>query len=104
MGAIRVGQDVRIYLDAFPYERYGAQVGRVLAVSETTIGPQDGSEFGLGGPVFRIDVEFPGGFSLSDTQLQSLRPGMTVSAEIVRDHATLIDWLIEPLQRAARRL
>ncbi len=56
MGSIRVGQNVRIYLDAFPYERYGAQIGRVLAVSETTVGPR--AEFAPDGPV-RIDVGFP---------------------------------------------
>ena len=103
MGSIRVGQDVRIYLDAFPFERYGAQAGRVLAVSETTIRSQVGEELALAGPVFRIDVELHS-FTLSDSQRESLRPGMTVSGEIVRDHATLIDWLIEPLQGAARRL
>ena len=41
MGAIRVGQEVRVYLDAFPYERHGAQTGRVLALSETTLEGHD---------------------------------------------------------------
>ena len=104
MGAIRVGQEVRVYLDAFPYERHGAQTGRVLALSETTLGSHDAKALAFTGPVFRIDVDFPNGFGLSETQRQSLRPGMTVSAEIVKDHATLVDWLVEPLRGAAQRL
>ena len=104
MGAIRVGQEVRVYLDAFPYERHGAQTGRVLALSETTLEGHDAKALAFTGPVFRIDVDFPNGFGLSETQRQSLRPGMTVSAEIVKDHATLVDWLVEPLRGAAQRL
>ena len=106
MGSIRAGQEVRVYLDAFPYERHGAQSGRVLAVSGTTLGPRDtgASAARSRAPAFRIDVEFPNGFGLSDAQRQTLRPGMTVTADIVRDRATLIDWLIEPLQGVAGRL
>ncbi len=100
MGLVDIGKEVRVYLDAFPYERHGAHAGRVSSISETTVsaGPQGGGEF------FRIEVEFPNGFNLSPAQRQSLRPGMTVSADVVYDYGTLLDWLLEPLRGAVSRL
>ena len=100
MGLVEIGQEVRVYLDAFPYERHGAQAGRVASISETTLGTGGYGDEGF----FRIDVEFPHGFNLSAAQRQSLRPGMTVSADLVRDYGTLLDWLLEPMRGAASRL
>ena len=105
MGFVEPGQEVRIYLDAFPYERHGAQSGRVSSVSATAL-TQGESPMGhtQAGAHYRVDVEFPDGFTLSPPQLQALRPGMTVTADMVRDYGTLLDWIMEPLQGAARRL
>ena len=105
IGAIETGQAVRVYLDAFPYERHGAQQGKVLSISETTLEEkQRPTATSASAAVFQIDVEFPNGFSLSPAQQRSLRPGMTVSADLVRDYGTLVDWLLEPLRGAAKRL
>ena len=105
MGFVEPGQEVRIYLDAFPYERHGAQSGRVSSVSATAL-TQGESLMGhtQAGAHYRVDVEFPDGFTLSPLQLQALRPGMTVTADLVRDYGTLLDWIMEPLRGTARRL
>ncbi len=105
MGSMEVGQEVRVYLDAFPYERHGAHSGRVSSISETTLGHgAHGDAERAGREFFRIDVEFPDGFNLSPSQRQSLRPGMVVSADIVHDYGTVVDWLFEPLRGAVSRL
>lgn len=105
MGFVAPGQEVRIYLDAFPYERHGAQAGLVKFISETAIEPNEWmASRGMGGPAYRIDVALPNGFALPPAQLQALRPGMTVAADLVRDYGTLVDWLLEPLQGAVKRL
>ena len=105
MGFIEPGQEVRVYLDAFPYERYGAQFARVLSVSETALDPGEAQWNPIqGGAIYRIDVEFPDGFTLPSGQLHSLRPGMTLTADLVRDHGTLADWMLEPLHGTVRRL
>ena len=105
MGFVEPGQEVRVYLDAFPYERHGAQSGRVSLVSATAL-TQGEAPMGQiqGGAHYRVDVDFPHGFALSPVQMQALRPGMTVTADLVRDYGTLVDWIMEPLQGAARRL
>ena len=105
MGFIEPGQSVRVYLDAFPYERYGAQAGRVKSISNTTLAPteMDATSM-LTGPVYRVDVAFPDGFNLPPEHRNALRPGMTLSADLIRDYGTLMDWMLEPLQGAVRRL
>ena len=105
MGFVESGQEVRVFLDAFPYERHGAQSARVSSVSATALtqGEEPVARTQVGAH-YRVDVEFPNGFTLSPVQTQALRPGMSVSADLVRDYGTLVDWIMEPLQGAARRL
>ncbi len=105
MGMVEVGQDVRVYLDAFPHERHGAQAGRVSAVSESTLAPGEapfGHDPAL--PLFQVDVAFPNGFDLTPEQVGALRPGMTVTADLVRDRRTLVDWVLEPVRGTVGRL
>ena len=104
MGTIALGQEVRVYLDAYPYERHGAQKGLVKSVSETVLTPMETSAQGVTNAAFRIDVAFPEGFNLSETQRRALRPGMTVTADLVNGRGTVIDWLIDPLRGAAARI
>ena len=105
MAMIEVGQEVRVYLDAFPHESHGAQAGRVAAVSESTLAPDEvpfGHDPGL--PLFQVDVTFPNGFNLEPEHTSALRPGMTVTADLVRDRGTLIDWVLEPARNTVGRL
>lgn len=109
MGYVEPGQQVKVYLDAFPYQRHGAQTGRVLAIFETTLqsGESDMvNSLGIAAaePVFQIDVEFPDGFQLEPRQQSNLRPGMTLKADLVINRRTLLEWVLEPLQGAVRRL
>lgn len=100
MGVVEVGQPVRIYLDAFPYERHGAQVGRVVLVSASTLAPE---ETPTGAATFQIDVDFPEGFDLDPVHQAALRPGMTVAADLLGSRGTLLDWALEPLHAAAEQ-
>ena len=74
------------------------------SVSETVLTPMDTSAQGVPNAAFRIDVAFPEGFNLSETQRRGLRPGMTVTADLVNGRSTVIDWLIDPLRGAAARI
>ena len=99
MGALEVGQAVRVYLDAFPHERHGAQPGTVVAIFET---PRE--TVADGQPMFRVDVTFADGWKLDADRQRALRPGMTLSADLITSRSTLLDWALEPLRRVAQRL
>ena len=108
MGFVKIGQLVRLYIDAFPYERYGARIGEVLAISETTLAPGETgmahAAGALGEPIFHIDVGLANGVITPLPMDGQLRPGMLVEAELVRDYGTLVDWAMVPLRGAAHRL
>ena len=105
MGFLEAGHEVRVYLDAFPYERHGAQSARVNSISATALTPgEEPAALTQVGAHYRVEVEFPDGFTLPPAQALALRPGMTVTADLVRDYGTLVDWMMEPLRGTARRL
>lgn len=103
MGFAKVGTDVRVFVDAFPYERYGAQHGVVKSISETTVRPSDTLGMAPRSAMYQVDVSFPEGFSPTIRD-EALRPGMTVSADLVRDYSSLAGWLFEPIRATAERL
>jgi len=104
-GFIRAGQEARLMLHAFPHQRFGAVKGEIKAISNTVLGPTEISIPGLkiDEPVFRVRV------SLASDQVQAygeaipLQPGMLLTADVVFDRRSLIQWLFDPLFAAARR-
>jgi len=104
-GFIRPGQDVRLMLQAFPYQRFGMVKGEIKTISTTVLGPSEVSIPGLEikEPVFRVRV------TLAREDIQAygdaipLQPGMVLSADIVFDRRSLIQWLFDPLFAVAGR-
>lgn len=102
---LQPGQSVRIGVDAFPYERYGKIGGVLMEVSRVPLQPDDLKLFGLQGeePFYRGVVVLQGGGVRAYGRTSPLRPGMTLTADIVIDRRSLIEWLFDPLYAAARR-
>lgn len=102
---IKPGQPLRLKYEAFPFERYGAQDGVVTDVSLTVLWPDEAGVPGLqlAEPVFRIRGR------LADQELAAygtrvpLRAGMLLTADIVVDHRTLVEWLLDPVYAVGRR-
>ncbi len=105
IGFIRTGQEVALSLQAFPYQRFGTVTGTIRSVSTTVIGP---SEVGFQGlnlqePVFRIRVELKRETIRAYEKEIPLQPGMLVSAEIIFDKRSLMEWLFDPIYAVGRR-
>jgi membrane fusion protein len=105
IGFVRPGQQVKISLQAFPYQRFGMLAGRVRLVSTTVIAPSEVVIQGLNiqEPTFRIRVALPREFVEAYGQTYPLQPGMLLSADIVFDRRNLIEWLFDPIYAVARR-
>jgi membrane fusion protein len=104
-GFIRPGQEVRLMLQAFPYQRFGTVKGAVKSISRTVLGPTEISIPGLSiqEPVFRVRVALPRNEIEAYGEAIPLQPGMLLSADIVFDRRSLIQWLFDPLFAVARR-
>jgi membrane fusion protein len=98
IGFVEVDQDVRLMIDAFPYQRFGTLQGHVETVSRAAISP--GQAFGtvsLQEPAYRVTVRLPRQTIPAFGREFPLQPDMTVRADIILEHRSLIEWLFEPL-------
>jgi membrane fusion protein len=104
-GFIEVGQEVRLQLQAFPYQRFGTVRGTVKTVSTTVLGPSEISIPGLTiqEPIFRVRVALEREAIDAYGKSYPLQPGMLLSADIVFDRRNLLQWLFDPLYAVRRR-
>jgi membrane fusion protein len=94
-GFLAVGQEVRLAVDAFPYQRFGTVTGRIRQISSVAI-PRPTAEGGTV-PIYLVTVELPTPAVKAFGRKQPLLPGMTLSARIVTEKQSLFRWLFEPL-------
>lgn len=94
IGFIEPDQSVNLAIDAFPYQEFGTIPGRIVTVSRAPIKRQDASGT-MASYLVRV--------SLGDTQVSTFRhpkpllAGMTLSAQIMTEKRSLLEWLFEPL-------
>lgn len=98
-GLIEAGQALNIRYDSFPYQKFGLHGGDVSTVSDTVLLPDEllNAPVTVREPVFRVSA------TLKQTSIQaygkelSLKPGMTLSADVELSERTLLQWLLEPV-------
>lgn len=93
-GFIAPGQEVRLSVDAFPYQTFGTIQARILTISRSTIARQTQSG---AIPVYLVTAAMPEPWVQAFGRRRPLLPGMTLSARIVTEKHSLIGWLFEPL-------
>lgn len=105
-GFVREGQDVRLMLQAFPFQRFGAVNGTVRSVSSTVLAPEEIAIPGLriDEPVFRVRVSIDHDSITAYGKTMKLQPGMLLTADVVLDRRSLMAWLFDPIYAAGRRL
>lgn len=100
IGRIRIGDEVRIKLQAFPFQRHGTLLGEVRVISEDSFK----DEVAPGAPKM---VTYRSRISILNNKLKEtpkgyrLIPGMEASAEIKIGARRVIEYLIYPIIRAA---
>ncbi|WP_324617344.1 HlyD family secretion protein [Microvirga alba] len=105
IGFVEPGQRVRLMIDAFPYQRFGAYSGTVDAVSQAILAPSE--VFGrvpLKEPTYRVIVRLDRQTIDAFGRQVALQPDMTVQADIVLQARSLVAWLFEPLLSVRGRL
>jgi len=99
IGFVEPGQRVRLSYDAFDYRRFGVYDGTVREVSATVLPPGE-----VPGPVavdqavYRVTVALDRqGVDAYGNEVP-LQAGMTLSADIIMEERTLVQWLLDPLR------
>ncbi len=101
IGFVKVGQDVRILYDAFPYQHYGAYHGRIVRVSQTVLtGTDISTPVTLREPAYRAVVALDRPDIDAFGKRIPLQPDMLLKADVILERRTLMDWILNPLLSA----
>ncbi len=100
-GFLALGQDVRVAVDAFPYQRFGTVSAKIVEISSTAV-PKASTE---GGPIpaYLVTAQMREPYVWAFGRRQPLLPGMTLKARIVTERRSLFELLFEPLFAVWRR-
>jgi membrane fusion protein len=110
-GFVAVGQSVWVRYAAFPYQKFGMQAGRVMAVSRTPISPQDlptgqsqalMQAVGSTEPLYRITVALERQSLQAYGTEQGLKAGMTLDAQVRQEGRAIWEWVLEPVLALAK--
>ena len=114
-GFINNGTKVLLRYDAFPYQKFGQQVGQVLSVSSAAVAASElqgmagvpATADASGQLYFSITVSLPaqhlGAVGASSAQALALQSGMKVEADLMHETRPLYQWILEPLYAARAR-
>ncbi len=98
VGFVRVGNVAQLQYQAFPYQKFGIQPGKVSKISRTAVSAQ---ELPFPAPpqeiYYIVTVQPEREFVLAYGQREPLQAGMQVDADIWLDRRTLLEWIFEPL-------
>jgi hemolysin D len=98
VGHVETGADVRLKLEAWPFQKHGTLSGHVRTVSDDTFAP-DPKKDAQQRPYYKARVE------VTSTDLRDvprsfrLIPGMAVTAEIKAGERTIFSYFLYPLLR-----
>ncbi len=100
VGFIEPGSRVVLRYQAFPYQKFGQQYGHVASISRSALSPDQ--VVALIGqraqqPLYRVKVRLQHQAILTYGKPRALKPGMALSADILMDRRSLLQWVFEPL-------
>lgn len=92
------GQDVNLLIDAFPYQKFGVQLGVISEISQTPFRPGElNAPIAFQESVYRIKVAFNKQTVTAYGKEVELKPGMTLQGDLITDSRTLLEWMLDPL-------
>ncbi len=119
-GFIAPGQTVLIRYAAFPYQKFGLHQAKVIEVSRTPFAPnelpqqlattilsnaqQNINGFNSNEALYRIRLQLDKQSVLAYGQPQTLKPGMTLEADVVQDQRKIWEWILEPALALQQRV
>ena len=102
VGFVHASQSVLLRYQAFPYQKFGHQVGQVVQVSRSPLQASELASLPLQGgasnePLYRITVALDQQTVAAYGQPQALSPGMQIEGDVQLDRRRLIEWIFEPV-------
>lgn len=105
IGFLRSGSPVRIRYEAYPYQRFGLYKGTVTQLSRAGVA---GSTLNPGllatETYYRVTVALDKQCVMAYSRCEPLQAGMRLTASIVTDERTLLQWVLDPIRAIGRKI
>lgn len=103
-GFIQPGQQVVMRYGAFPYQKFGAQQGKIISIDQAITQQGDANVLvPIREPSYLVAVELNAQFIHTYGDTTPLKAGMLLDADIYLDHRSLADWLLDPIKSISRK-
>lgn len=105
VGFVAPGQNVKVKLQAYPFQKYGLLEGTVHLVSADSSAndPQKATAQGQNPQSYKVLVRLASqALRSSNGEVLKLSPGMVVQAEIHQGRRTVLEYLLSPVQKVAQ--
>lgn len=102
VGFVKADDRVNLRYQAFPYQKFGQQDGRVRSIARTALSPTELAELNLpqqeqNEPLYRIVVEPRRQAIDVNGRPTLLQAGMAVDAYVLQETRAIYEWMLEPL-------
>jgi len=108
IGFVRAGARVVLRYEAYPFQKFGQQFGRVTEVSRTALSPQEVANLtghtNVPEQLYRVVVALDRQDIVAYAKHEALRPGMALEADVLIDRRRLVEWVLEPLYALGSRV
>lgn len=106
VGFMTPGNAVVLRYQAFPYQKFGQQYGRITEISRSALTPSEVSV--LTGqqaqePLYRVVVALNSQQVMAYGRPETVKPGMALDADILMERRRLMEWVFEPLYGLGHR-
>jgi membrane fusion protein len=107
IGFVARGNRVVLRYQAYPYQKFGQQYGKVMQVSRSALSPAEATSLlgqNVTTPLYRVLVKLDHQTLDAYGKAEALKPGMALSADILLDRRSLWQWVFEPLYGLRQQL
>lgn len=103
VGTLQPGDRVAMRYEAFPYQAFGQQYGRIVEIAGSALAPDEvrtRSGIDPGDPVYRVLVALDRQDVPAGDRTLALRPHMMLDADLLLERRRLYQLVLEPFDRA----
>lgn len=104
-GFIKIGDIVKLKLDAFPYQKFGFVQAKVVRIDKSLLLPNENkTPIYLNEPVYRVRAKIESQYILAYGRSYKMKSGMLGVGSIIQEKRTILQWLFEPIYSIKGRL
>ncbi|HFG1962735.1 TPA: HlyD family secretion protein [Vibrio cholerae] len=102
-GFIKIGDEVKVRFEAFPYQKFGMVSGSITSIDKSLILPdEERAPIYITEPVYRVKAKLERQSINAFGQQFPLKVGMLADADIILERRSIFEWMLEPMLAVRR--